>query len=110
MERGVIKMWNARRGFGFIARDAGGDVFLHQSVLAAAGLRSVAPRDVVEFEVIMTPRGPRATTLRLSSAVADIQVEVDRDLIQTGRRNPEVTLPTAARNLEGSAIVDWCRE
>jgi CspA family cold shock protein len=107
MKRDVIKIWNARRGFGFIARDAGRDVLLHHAVLTAARLRPVSAGDVREFEAITTPCGPRAASLRFSSAVADIRIQVDRDLAQAGRGDSEVALTTAATNPEPSAIVDW---
>jgi len=60
MERGTVKWFNTSKGFGFITRDSGGDIFVHFSGIAGEGFRSLNNGDVVEFEVEETPKGPQA--------------------------------------------------
>jgi CspA family cold shock protein len=61
---GTIKKFTDR-GFGFIRFDRdGSDVFIHHTIVEAAGL-SLAAGDHVEVEVIASPKGPRATSVRL---------------------------------------------
>jgi CspA family cold shock protein len=62
---GTIKKFTDR-GFGFITRDDDGpNVFIHHSVLAAAGIAELVAGDRVEFEIVDAARGPRASTVRL---------------------------------------------
>jgi cold shock protein len=62
---GTIKKFTDR-GFGFIRwDDSGEDVFIHHSIIAAAGIAELAAGDRVEFEIIDAAKGPRASTVRL---------------------------------------------
>lgn len=58
-ERGLVKWYNARKGYGFISRAYGGELFIHRSALAPpqTGLQ---PDDLVEFEVELSPKGVQA--------------------------------------------------
>ncbi len=59
-EQGVVKWFNNEKGYGFVSRDSGGDVFVHQSAIQADGFRSLNEGDKIEFEVERGPKGLRA--------------------------------------------------
>ncbi len=59
-ERGRVKWFNDAKGFGFIARDNGPDVFVHFSAITSDGFRSLAENQEVEFEVVEGAKGPQA--------------------------------------------------
>lgn len=63
MEAGVVKWFNADKGFGFIERASGGDVFVHFSDIQSEGYRTLNEGDAVEFEVVDGDRGPKATNV-----------------------------------------------
>ena len=60
---GTVKWFSDRRGYGFIARDEGKDVFVHFSGIRPGGPRSLNENDKVEFLIETDQRGPRATDL-----------------------------------------------
>jgi CspA family cold shock protein len=60
---GTVKWFSDRKGYGFIARDEGKDVFVHFSGIRPGGPRSLNENDKVEFLVETDQRGPRATDL-----------------------------------------------
>ncbi|MER5840029.1 MULTISPECIES: cold-shock protein [Streptomyces] len=62
MPTGKVKWFNSEKGFGFLSRDDGGDVFVHSSVLPA-GLETLKPGQRVEFGVVAGQRGDQALSL-----------------------------------------------
>jgi CspA family cold shock protein len=64
---GVVKWFNAEKGYGFISQESGPDVFVHFSAIQATGYRSLAENDKVEFEVSQGPKGPQAGNVRIIS-------------------------------------------
>ena len=64
MTQGTVKWFNDAKGFGFIAQDNGGDVFVHHSAIEAQGFRSLSEGERVEFEVVNGPKGPQAAQVR----------------------------------------------
>jgi cold shock protein len=61
MATGTVKWFNAEKGFGFIAPDAGGaDVFVHYSAITTSGYRSLEENQQVQFDVTQGPKGPQA--------------------------------------------------
>jgi CspA family cold shock protein len=60
--KGKVKMFNDARGFGFITGDDGKDVYVHSS--AIEGGATLAAGDVVEYDVEMAERGPRAKNVK----------------------------------------------
>jgi CspA family cold shock protein len=60
MEQGTVKWFNAAKGFGFIARTSGEDVFVHFNAISASGYKSLNEGDKVEFEVEKGPKGLNA--------------------------------------------------
>ena len=59
-ETGTVKWFNEAKGFGFIERANGGDVFVHYSAIREEGFRSLADGQNVEFEVVDGQKGPAA--------------------------------------------------
>ena len=58
--QGTVKWFNDAKGFGFIAREGGPDVFVHFSAIQSAGFKSLAEGDQVEFEIVQGQKGPQA--------------------------------------------------
>lgn len=65
MSTGTVKFFNADRGFGFIAREAGEDVFVHYSNIEGEGHRSLTEGDRVEFETAPGRKGEEARNVRV---------------------------------------------
>jgi len=65
MPTGTVKWFNDDKGYGFIAQDAGDDVFVHHSSIAGDGFKSLAEVAKVEFEVEQGPKGLQAQNVRL---------------------------------------------
>jgi CspA family cold shock protein len=57
---GTVKWFNDAKGFGFISREGGPDVFVHFSAITGSGFKSLAEGDKVEFEVVQGQKGPQA--------------------------------------------------
>ncbi|MFZ0821180.1 MAG: cold shock domain-containing protein [Candidatus Acidiferrales bacterium] len=66
---GKVKWFNNSKGFGFIGREEGADVFVHYSAITGDGYRSLQEGDSVEFEIVEGPKGPQAANVK-KSAVA----------------------------------------
>jgi CspA family cold shock protein len=60
---GRVKWFNAEKGFGFIERDGGDDVFVHFSAIQGDGFKSLDEGQKVEFEVVAGDRGPQAANV-----------------------------------------------
>ena len=61
---GTVKWFNAEKGYGFISREGGADVFVHYSAIEGAGYRSLEEGQRVEFEVTSGPKGDQAQNVR----------------------------------------------
>lgn len=59
-EQGTVKWFNDAKGFGFITRASGGDVFVHHSAIQSSGFRTLAEGQSVEFTVTKGPKGDQA--------------------------------------------------
>jgi CspA family cold shock protein len=64
-EQGTVKWFNGSKGYGFIARDTGEDVFVHYSAIVADGYRSLEEGQRVEFVVTQGDKGPQASEVSL---------------------------------------------
>lgn len=64
MTVGTVKWFNAEKGFGFISRTDGPDVFVHYSEIEGRGYRSLEENQNVEFEITEGAKGPQATAVR----------------------------------------------
>jgi CspA family cold shock protein len=65
MATGTVKFFNAEKGFGFISREGGSDVFVHFSNIEGSGYKSLNEGDTVEFEVAPGKKGEEAQKVRL---------------------------------------------
>jgi CspA family cold shock protein len=62
-ETGKVKWFNEAKGFGFIERAGGPDVFVHYSAIVGDGFRTLQEGDEVTFEVTQGPKGPQAANV-----------------------------------------------
>ena len=63
MEEGTVKWFNGEKGYGFIQRSSGEDVFVHYSAINSNGYRSLEQGDTVEFDVQKGPKGLQAVNV-----------------------------------------------
>jgi cold shock protein len=63
-ENGTVKWFNRTKGFGFIQREQGEDVFVHFSAIQGDGFKVLDQGDAVEFEVTQGPKGLQAANVR----------------------------------------------
>lgn len=68
MAEGTVKWFDAKKGYGFIARSGHKDVFVHYSNIAGEGYKQLKDGDVVEFEVAKGAMGPRADNVVIKSS------------------------------------------
>ena len=61
--QGTVKWFNSTKGFGFIARDNGPDVFVHYSAIKGNGFRTLEEGQRVEFTLEQGPKGPQASNV-----------------------------------------------
>ncbi|BAU26574.1 putative cold-shock DNA-binding protein [Aneurinibacillus soli] len=61
--QGKVKWFNAEKGFGFIERENGDDVFVHFSAIQSEGFKSLEEGQSVEFEIVEGARGPQAANV-----------------------------------------------
>jgi len=64
MEQGKVKWFNNSKGFGFIEREEGDDVFVHYTSITGDGYKSLDEGDEVEFEVVDGPKGLQASNVK----------------------------------------------
>jgi CspA family cold shock protein len=64
MAAGTVKFFNAEKGYGFISREGGADVFVHFSQIQGTGYKSLAEGQAVEFEVVPGRKGEEAQNVR----------------------------------------------
>jgi cold shock protein len=59
-EQGTVKWFNNEKGYGFISRNSGDDVFVHHTAIQGSGFKSLNEGDTIEFEVAKGPKGLQA--------------------------------------------------
>jgi CspA family cold shock protein len=70
-ETGTVKWFNPEKGYGFIARDTGGDIFVHYSAISGAGFRVLEEGERVTFTVGEGRKGPAAQDVRKSDGSSE---------------------------------------
>jgi CspA family cold shock protein len=68
MATGTVKWFNDAKGFGFITREGGPDLFVHHSAVVADGFRSLSEGQQVEFDITEGPKGLQAQNVRLAGS------------------------------------------
>jgi cold shock protein len=63
MTKGTVKWFNDSKGFGFISREDGDDIFVHHTSISGSGFKSLSEGQAVTFDVEKTPKGPRAVNV-----------------------------------------------
>ncbi len=66
-ETGTVKWFNATKGYGFITRDTGGDVFVHYSAINSKGYRSLEEGQRVQFDIVEGKKGLQAQDVSVVS-------------------------------------------
>jgi cold shock protein len=64
MPRGAVKWFDDRKGYGFIAREGGQDIFVHFSAIQGAGFKTLTEGEEVEFEIVPGPKGEQAANVQ----------------------------------------------
>ena len=64
MEQGTVKWFNDAKGYGFISRQSGEDVFVHYSAIQNEGFRSLKEGQAVQFSVVKGPKGLQAENVQ----------------------------------------------
>jgi CspA family cold shock protein len=64
MATGQVKWFNDAKGYGFISRNDGPDVFVHHTAIQAEGFRTLSEGQEVEFEIVDGPKGLQAANVR----------------------------------------------
>jgi len=62
--RGTVKWFSDEKGFGFITREEGEDVFVHHTAIQAEGFRTLREGQAVEFDIQQGPKGAQAANVR----------------------------------------------
>lgn len=65
MAEGTVKWFNEKKGFGFIEKDEGGDVFVHFSAIQGSGFKTLSENQRVSFEIEQGPKGPAAANVKV---------------------------------------------
>ena len=65
MAEGTVKWFNEQKGFGFIEKDEGGDVFVHYTAITGTGFRTLQEGQRVSFDIQQGQKGPAATNVKL---------------------------------------------
>jgi CspA family cold shock protein len=63
MVEGSVKWFNDSKGFGFLSHEGGPDVFVHHSEIKGEGFKTLNEGDRVQFDVVDSPKGPRAANV-----------------------------------------------
>ena len=65
MEKGTVKWFNGSKGYGFLAREGGADVFVHFSAITGSGFKTLTEGQAVTFDVTEGAKGPQAEDVNI---------------------------------------------
>jgi CspA family cold shock protein len=65
MEQGTVKWFNDAKGYGFLSRPTGEDIFVHFSAIQSSGFRSLSEGQAVQFKVVKGPKGFQAENVQV---------------------------------------------
>ena len=84
MEKGIIRWFDNKKGYGFIEMDKDGtDLFVHYSAIAMEGYKTLKAKEEVEFEVVDGEKGPQAADVKRSgTAVAEADEEEETEEVE----------------------------
>ena len=88
---GTVKWFSDSKGYGFIEREGGDDVFVHHSSIEGHGFKTLAEGERVEFDVIEEPKGPKAQNVTRVDAPGG---ESSREAVGRGRDEEPFQSPT----------------
>lgn len=60
MHKGTVKWFNEAKGYGFITKEDGGDIFVHYTAIKDNGFKTLAEGQAVSFDIVDGPKGPKA--------------------------------------------------
>ncbi len=69
--KGIVKWFNNAKGYGFIGREDGPDVFVHYSAIQSVGYKSLKEGDEVEFDIVEGQKGPQAESVTIFKHTTD---------------------------------------
>ena len=109
METGTVKWFNDAKGFGFITREGGPDVFVHHSAIQANGFRSLSEGDRVQFDVVQGPKGAQAANVRRECRVRRRELLV-HDAIEIRQSASYIPDDRVARHATRRGAQSWQRK
>ncbi len=68
MAKGTVKWFNESKGYGFIAKEDGGDIFVHYSAITDEGFKTLTEGQEVTFDEVEGPKGPKAENVKKVSS------------------------------------------
>ena len=68
MASGKVKWFDNKKGFGFIAQEAGQDVFVHHTSILGSGFKTLQEGEVVQFDIVNSEKGPKALNVQRPQA------------------------------------------
>ena len=98
--KGTVKWFNNAKGFGFLGRDGGADVFVHYSSIQSDGYKSLKEGDEVEFDIIEGSKGPQADHVVRINDVAPQTAVAPPAAEQTPAEPPAAAPPAVAQTPE----------
>ncbi|MBW7940396.1 MAG: cold shock domain-containing protein [Candidatus Omnitrophica bacterium] len=63
MPTGKVKWFNEKKGYGFVEKDDGGEIFVHHTGILGQGFKNLYEGETVEFDIEETPKGPKAINI-----------------------------------------------
>ncbi|MEW6189101.1 MAG: cold-shock protein [Actinomycetota bacterium] len=75
--KGTVKWFSSRKGYGFITRKNGKDIFVHQTAIQSSGFRVLREGQKVQFEIVSGPKGAQATNVEV---IEDVKESTDEKI------------------------------